>query len=184
MMRGLHLAVVVLVLATALAGCYREQREFESPPDGSKVLDTVRLTGQQPGEARPGAPASNKYEENAYALAQGKRLFRWYNCNGCHAQGGGNMGPALMDGKWIYGSEPPQIFATIAQGRPNGMPSFRGHITDDQIWQLVAYVRSMSGLVRSDAAPSRNDGLQGAPAENTRNPETPSGGELPQASKQ
>ena len=26
------------------------------------------------------------------------------------------------------------------------MPSFRGRIPDAQVWQLVAYVRSMSGL--------------------------------------
>jgi hypothetical protein len=53
-----------------------------------------------------------------------------------------------------------QIFATIAQGRPNGMPSFGGHMTEDQVWQLVAYVRSMSGQLRKDVAPSRGDDLQ------------------------
>ena len=31
-----------------------------------------------------------------------------------------------MDDKWIYGYEPEQIFATISQGRPNGMPAFGG----------------------------------------------------------
>ena len=178
------LAVGAALAALLTTGCYREKRQFESPPEGSKVLDTVRLGTLQPGEPKASTTAPNAYEENAYAVAQGKRLFRWYNCSGCHSQGGGGMGPALMDDKWIYGSEPQQIFATITQGRPNGMPSFRGHITDDQIWQLVAYVRSMSGLVRSDVAPSRNDDLQGAPAENTRNPEQPKGGELPSASKQ
>ena len=43
--------------------------------------------------------------------------------------------------------EPEQVFATIVEGRPNGMPSFGGKIPDYQVWQLVAYVRSMSGLV-------------------------------------
>ena len=59
------------------------------------------------------------------------------------------MGPPLMDDEWIYGSEPENIFATIVEGRPNGMPSFRGRIPDYQVWQLVAYVRSMSGLCPS-----------------------------------
>ena len=39
------------------------------------------------------------------------------------------------------------------------MPSFGGRIPDDQVWQLVAYVRSMSGQLRKDVAPSRSDEL-------------------------
>jgi len=45
-----------------------------------------------------------------------------------------------MDDEWIYGFEPVNIFATIVEGRPNGMPSFRNRIPDYQVWQLVAYV--------------------------------------------
>ena len=53
------------------------------------------------------------------------------------------MGPALMDDKWIYGGEIQQIAATMLQGRPNGMPSFRDRIPEEQVWQIAAYVRSM-----------------------------------------
>lgn len=53
------------------------------------------------------------------------------------------------------------------EGRPNGMPSFRGRIPEGQAWELVAYVRSMSGLV-SGAAPSRSESLLGAPPEDRR----------------
>ncbi len=92
-------------------------------------------------------------------MSQGKQLFEWFNCSGCHAQGGGSIGPALMDDKWIYGGAAENIYATIVEGRPNGMPSFRGRIPPQQVWQLVAYVRSMSGQVSKDAAPSRSDHL-------------------------
>ena len=47
------------------------------------------------------------------------------------------MGPPLMDDKWIYGSAPENIYATIIQGRPNGMPSFAGKIPTQQVWQIV-----------------------------------------------
>jgi cytochrome c oxidase cbb3-type subunit 3 len=164
-------AAAALLLSTA-AGCYREQRpSVPAPP--APAQSSVRQSDIEPGKpaARPSAP--NKYEENAYALSQGKSLFRKYNCSGCHSQGGGGMGPALMDDKWTYGSEPENIFATIVQGRPNGMPAFGGHITDEQVWQLVAYVRSMSGQVREDAAPSRSDEFQTAPPEGRREKETP-----------
>ena len=46
------------------------------------------------------------------------------------------------------------------------MPSFRGKIPDDQIWELAAYVRSMSGNVPKDAAPGRDDDMMPRPAEN------------------
>ena len=117
----------------------------------------------------------NPYEGNAYAAAEGQRLYDWYNCSGCHANGGGGMGPPLMDEKWFYGHEPEQIYETIMNGRPNGMPSFRGRIPEDQAWQLVAYVRSMSGLAPKAAAPGRSDGISAGPAENQRarmNPQT------------
>jgi cytochrome c oxidase cbb3-type subunit 3 len=72
-------------------------------------------------------------------------LFDAMNCVGCHAaEGGGGMGPPLSDNLWIYGSEPAQIYLTILQGRPNGMPSFAKALPPDAIWQLVSYVRTLS----------------------------------------
>jgi len=78
-----------------------------------------------------------------------------------------------MDDQWRYGHEPPQIVATILQGRPNGMPSFAGRISTEQAAQLAAYVRSMSGQVREDVAPSRSDGLSTGAPELRRDRETP-----------
>jgi cytochrome c oxidase cbb3-type subunit III len=62
-----------------------------------------------------------------------------------------------MDEQWIYGSKSENIFASIAEGRPNGMPSFRGKIPNDQVWQITAYVRPLGGLVPQAAAPARSD---------------------------
>src|ERR1043166_6823285 len=89
---------------------------------------------------------NNPYEGNAYAVSQGQQLFEQYNCSGCHFHGGGGIGPALMDDEWIYGSSPANIYGSIAEGRPNGMPSWGGHIPDYQIWELVTYVRSVGGV--------------------------------------
>ena len=117
------------------------------------------------------------YEANAYAIAEGKRLYAQFNCVGCHANGGGGMGPPLMDDKWLYGSEPANIFATIVEGRPNGMPAFGGKLSHDQVWQLVAYVRSLSGLVRQDAASGRSDHMQ------AKKPEMATDQEIPTSTK-
>jgi cytochrome c oxidase cbb3-type subunit 3 len=75
------------------------------------------------------------------------------------------MGPPLMDDVWIYGSDPAQIFATIVQGRPHGMPSFRGKLTNAQVWELVAYVRSMSGIGRRAVRSGRDDAMYGRSSE-------------------
>jgi cytochrome c oxidase cbb3-type subunit 3 len=175
---ALPLAVALIL---ALAACEREKRDFE-PPQGNATAPLQRNSTIQPGQAigaaPPSAPAmpttAYTVENNAFALSQGKRLYRWYNCAACHAPGGGgDWGPPLSDATWIYGAEPRNIFLSIAQGRPNGMPSFGSHIPEDQIWQLVAYVRSLSGQVPSDAAPSRADALSANKPENRREKETP-----------
>jgi cytochrome c oxidase cbb3-type subunit 3 len=53
------------------------------------------------------------------------------------------MGPSLRDETWIYGNRDDQIFDTIAQGRANGMPAWGSKIPQQQIWELVAYIKSM-----------------------------------------
>jgi len=94
------------------------------------------MSDLQPGAPGPQAGTKNPLEENATALSDGKRLFSQYNCTGCHANGGGAIGPPLMDEKWIYGSDPQIIYSTIVEGRPNGMPSFRHKISDYQVWSF------------------------------------------------
>ena len=152
-------AYVAAAAALAFLGCKREERRFRELPPAATALSNVVMSPLTPGAGVVTAGTRHPYEGNAWAVAQGKRLFNWMNCVGCHANGGGGIGPPLMDDEWIYGSDPANIFSTIVEGRPNGMPSFRGKLTNDQIWQLVAYVRSMSGQVPKDVAPGRPDGM-------------------------
>lgn len=167
-------AVPALLLAAALvavpAGCDREERAYRSIPTAESSASAVRLVGNTPGPRRPDPEIAGPYRANAWGIAQGKKLYGWYNCVGCHAHGGGGMGPPLLDEEWIYGSDAEEIYASIAQGRPNGMPAFGGLVPADQIWQLVAYVQSMSGMVRHDAAPGRADAMHVAEPELLREP--------------
>jgi cytochrome c oxidase cbb3-type subunit 3 len=88
----------------------------------------------------------NPYEGNATAVAMGARLYIAYNCIDCHgADGSGSMGPSLADGRWHFGGRNPEVFESIYEGRPAGMPAWGGRISNDQIWQLVSYVRSLNG---------------------------------------
>jgi len=152
MMRAL---VVALLAVAALAGCERERRTLQPAPSPTP--------GPLPAAA---ARAANPHEENAQSLADGKRMFKAFNCSGCHANGGGDKGPALMDDEWIYGSAPSDVYTSIVAGRPNGMPAFGERIGADDAWKLAAYVRSLSGLVPKAAATSRDDAIESKPAEN------------------
>jgi cytochrome c oxidase cbb3-type subunit III len=150
---------VLFVALVATAACEREQRRFTEASPASGVPQTLKMGELQPGGTPPRITIHSEYEENAWAVSEGKRYYEWFNCVGCHAHGGGGMGPPLMDSRWIYGSEPENIFATIVQGRPNGMPAFRGRIPQQQAWQIVAYVRSLAGLTPSDVRGQRDDDL-------------------------
>jgi cytochrome c oxidase cbb3-type subunit 3 len=172
MKREIKIILITAILFMFFA-CEREERGFRVNTLEADRINSKQLTTLQAGEP-VGQPATvNEYEENAFALSEGKRLFSQMNCVGCHAHGGGAIGPALMDNKWIYGYQPDQIFSTIVEGRPNGMPSFRGKLPDYQIWQLAAYVRSLSGLTPKSAAPGRDDDMQIKEPENSREKEAP-----------
>lgn len=124
------------------------------------------------------------YQETAFALSDGQELFRAFNCIGCHQSGGGGIGPALMDASWRYGSSPGEIYRTIVEGRPNGMPSFRGKIPDEQIWHLVVYVRSLSNLVPAPIRSSRDDHMQKTPPSTLQEPALPAASSGPTTSGQ
>ncbi|MBP0445401.1 c-type cytochrome [Roseomonas sp. SSH11] len=164
-MKPWHAAFLTLLL---LAGCKREQRQYRLDPAIAESLDRVEvlpvgINGRPP---RVITITGDPYRTNAYQLSQGKRLYAGFNCQGCHADGGGGTGPALMNGWWRYGPDAVSIFLSIRDGRPNGMPAFRDRMTPEQIWQLTGYIQSLGATRASGAAPSRNDAMQTRPAEN------------------
>jgi cytochrome c oxidase cbb3-type subunit III len=145
----------------ALTSCRREDRELRPAPSRTAIFhDAARESDIQPGGKQSQPQVSNPYEGNAYAISEGQRLYAWYNCSGCHFNGGGGIGPPLMKDEWIYGNDPPVLFDTIVKGRPNGMPSWGGRIPEYQVWQIVSYVRSMNKLEPQSATPSRGDNLE------------------------
>jgi cytochrome c oxidase cbb3-type subunit III len=135
--------VVVLLLAGCAKGTSAPSTMTDtSAPPGSVIASA--LAPGLPHSTTTVDPRAAQYYDNADAVVTGKRLFGQYNCSGCHSNGGGGMGPSLMDNEWIYGGRLEQIHQTLVEGRPNGMPTWGGKIPDEQLWQISAYVRSMS----------------------------------------
>ena len=89
-----------------------------------------------------------------------------------------------MDDKWIYGSQPSNIYTTIVEGRPNGMPSFRQKIPDNQVWELTAYVRSLSGQLTKTVSPGRNDDMNAHKSEQATQKKNPQNSGVPKSAEQ
>lgn len=136
------LAAAFSALAFFLAmGCNASRPPIAATSSSAALAAVTPASG---AEAQP-LERTNPYDGNAIAIANGQRLYNWYNCAGCHGEhGGGGMGPSLRNPAWLNQTRDDQIFDAIAQGRPEGMPAWGGKVPQSQIWQLVAYIKSMN----------------------------------------
>src|SRR3981081_1939776 len=101
----MRISLVFLSVAVATAGCQREERQLRLDPPVAAALDNIALMPNGISGAPPEAyfALDKPYESNAYNLNQGKRLYSWFGCKACHADGQGGIGPAFLDGWWNYG---------------------------------------------------------------------------------
>lgn len=103
------------------------------------------------GEGAGGSTAGNvanvafhPFEGDPAEAQKGRYLFVEYNCYGCHGGlAGGAMGPSLRDTVWKFGGTDEQILASIRDGRPLGMPPWKETLSDAQLGQILAYIRSI-----------------------------------------
>jgi cytochrome c oxidase cbb3-type subunit 3 len=113
-------------------------------PSASELIKTP-VTKIFPGDVDLAPKVSSPVANDAAAADRGRKYFSNFNCIGCHADnGGGGMGPALSDRNFIYGDSPENIYLTISQGRPNGMPAWGQVLPSSLIWDLAAYVQRIS----------------------------------------
>jgi len=130
-------AALSLVSLSTVSAQQQQQRAQQQPAIPAQL-------GPTPGPGPDTLPEPrNPYADDRVAIGEGRRLFGWYNCSGCHGDhAGGGMGPSLRDSGWFYGGTAARIYKSIAEGRRNGMPSW-GKLPPDQIWKLVAYIKSL-----------------------------------------
>ncbi len=157
-----------LIVGAGVMGWIDEGRRFRLDPPVNSELDGFRLMPNGISGAPPEIDFARgqPYENDAYNLSQGKRLYTWFGCPTCHGDGRGGQGPSFLDGWWLYGPEMVSIVASIRDGRPHGMPPFRERIPIEQIWQLAGYVQSMGSYTPKVSAPGRDDAKHARPAEN------------------
>ena len=158
-MRRLLPAATLLAVSLLLGGC--EWRwPWESGTDLSRTAgltsSEVAAPGSGVGPPLGGVPGglriegepnmANPLTGNPQAIAQGRQLYLAMNCASCHGyEAKGAMGPNLTDKEWRYAGTPAALFNSIAQGRPQGMPSWGRTIPEAQIWSIVAYLQTLGG---------------------------------------
>jgi putative heme-binding domain-containing protein len=107
--------------------------------------------------AQPDAP--NPFQNDPTAIEAGRGIFR-INCAGCHgmhAEGG--RGPNLTRGTYSHGNRDQDLFAVISNGvKGTEMSSFSAALGEENVWRLVAYLRSTT---RPDAVKAKGDPTAG-----------------------
>jgi cytochrome c oxidase cbb3-type subunit 3 len=103
---------------------------------------TAALVGAQGNP--DAAKLKNPAEANAESLAAGEKTYQKF-CRGCHARdGGGSIGPSLIDETWVYGSTDGEIFTAIQKGTSPRMEAWEERIDVPGTWHLVNYIRSLA----------------------------------------
>jgi mono/diheme cytochrome c family protein len=122
-------------------------------------VDTSRAGGQE-AALPPNTSLKNPVAPTPASIAAGKQFYDG-NCAACHgdrAQGAvkagmtisiieeqkGRQPPDLTDDQWDHGSSDGEIFTVIKRGLPpTMMAGFDGGIPDQDIWNIVNYLRSL-----------------------------------------
>jgi cytochrome c oxidase cbb3-type subunit III len=133
--------------ATAEQGYTKPGPAMAADADGPSpaTLLQVPVSGLTPGAVKVRPVVKVPVLSDPKAAQRGMKYFASFNCVGCHmGNGGGGMGPALSNHAFIYGSKPENIYLSIYQGRPHGMPAWGTVLPNDAIWDLVAYIENLS----------------------------------------
>jgi mono/diheme cytochrome c family protein len=156
-MRG-FISGVVLTVAVILGGLYQYLHlgKFpigaDNPPSAVERWLTEKAMDEYVDRNMP--KQDNPMQPNAQNLAAGARLYE-QNCSYCH--GGLLQRVSPMRAKFnppvpqiidrIPGDPDAHLFWIIKHGiRLSGMPSWAGILSDDQIWQVIAFVKHSANL--------------------------------------
>ena len=114
-----------LVAAALGAGCGQEDRDFRQIPPAASATEAVPVGELAPGGLPVTDSTISEYQNNAFALASGMKLYNQMNCVGCHFHGGGGIGPEAGFA-WPIGWSVSRSFGRSAEARPSLRWS-RGH---------------------------------------------------------
>jgi mono/diheme cytochrome c family protein len=115
---------------------------------------TMTLSAQGPGGSAEGRKLKNPVAANAQSITAGRAAYQKY-CRFCHGPDGLGDGPSapkgskpsnLTDAEWSRGSTDGEIFIVLRDGAGPKfeMKGFKGRMTDQDMWHVVNYIRSIA----------------------------------------
>lgn len=85
----------------------------------------------------------NPFSGNTKAIKEGLKIYE-FNCKSCHGGGAkGEICPDLTKKTKKHGNSDPELFNTIAKGKPGGMPNWDKTLGAEKIWKVITYLRSV-----------------------------------------
>ncbi len=103
------------------------------------ILATCPLAAQH---EKDGDKSKNPAIGDPKAIDAGQKLFA-NGCAACHgSEGQGGRGPNLREQVFWHPIDDDTLFTAVKKGVGGGMPA--ANLPDDQTWQVVAFVRSMT----------------------------------------
>ncbi len=162
------LAVVAVCAAGAVGWILTSSEQTQSRvsinyPEGVGAVVPLGISAGKSPDIN--VSTANPLAGDSTAIEEGKKLFRSMNCAGCHGYNAtGGMGPDLTDKSWRYGGTPIDVYKSIYEGRPKGMPAWGSALPQRPIWNIVAYIQSLGGTltpavaVNAPNAPAQGQG--------------------------
>jgi cytochrome c oxidase cbb3-type subunit 3 len=128
--------------------------------DGEQMKDVVHYVRSLSG-----------LSSDSIRAQRGKEIYP-QACGACHGMDGkGNAEsgfPNLTDKVWLYGSQEADMLEAVAKGRVNRMPAFGDFLGEAKVHLLTAYVWSLGGGVKPEAAAPAPVAAAPAPAAETK----------------
>lgn len=135
---------LVLCLSLLLAGCASRQPGAFETALAQRIKQKVTVGGRSAANPLPATP------EN---IERGRRAFASY-CLACHGFDGQNTGVPFADrmsppvplltSSAVQGYTDGQLKWVIENGLfPSGMPASKGILGDEEIWEIVTYIRHL-----------------------------------------
>jgi len=106
---------------------------------GLALATALALTAQH---EKDGDQAKHPYIGHPERIEAGRKLFA-NGCGACHgADGQGGRGPNLRERVFWHPLDDKTLFTSIQKGIGGGMPA--ANLPDDRVWEIVAFVRSLT----------------------------------------
>ncbi len=154
---GFYLSIafaVVYIVRFHVLGAPLQQEEYEQAMVEAEIAKAEYLK-----------TAANLIDETSVEILTGEADLKAgatlyaANCVACHApDGGGGIGPNLVDAYWIHGGDVKDIFSTIKYGVPaKGMIPWKDQLKPIEIQQLTSFILSLQGTTAADPKEAQGD---------------------------